>query len=372
MAPALDTSSPVVVALSTLSTTATALATDAVDILTPALDAKDAIRRHLLDNGDITAIQTGARQPVAAVDGGMTKEKLYAVDLLVAVACASLTPPGRCPDAKVWAQIHPREGDNDRLVAAVMAAQEITALAEAPEGYSRWLDGSTATPLLSVARALGSHSDHVRGEATAAARNLNLVAAVQALAGTHAQDVIALPKADSRSFYADAIAQAIGHHIPGGDRMLALNVLNPGEMLPPRPAVEVIDVRFRVPDEATAEQRDLAQRLDDATEPLRRAGKNGTHIVTYFKPSHGASVTKIELRAPDTASVHTSAQRAAELVNSYCVAGLLEPIPQHQVDLKAKGVSAVTDVYRQQLGTHLPPQHQAALRPVLARNYRSS
>lgn len=367
---------PLGAALAAIDATVANLANDAIGIFTPVVHARNALRRHLLSTEQIiTFDQHAPTQHAIAVDGGMVKESLYAADLLVAVAAGYSTTTQPAPVARVWTHLAQRRPDNDRLLAAAMAAHELALLAEAATTSSAtvYMDGSTATPMVSIARALGSRSPEVSEQTAELITSLGLPAAVEQLVNTHSHRVIALPKADSQQRFSETYARQTGLNIPGGDRMLAMNVLEPGELLTPRPASELATTEFRVSDNAAEHVHHCAHEMDAALTELRRAAATGAHAVTYFKPTHSRSVIKLEFRA---SSHHRSdiTSRAQELVgqlNADTAAAVLEPLAQYQADLKAKQVSEITTLLRSRLASALPSDLRTTLTPTLVRNYRT-
>ncbi|NYD24858.1 hypothetical protein [Kineococcus aurantiacus] len=370
------------------------LATEAHRLLSPVAAFRSTLRERLLVDGQIVPFAHRAaaltpRHSIAAVDGASVREHLYAADLVVAVAVAAegMTSVGGHPlSHRHWAHVREHESENDRLLSAAMASLELQLLADLSHDV-RILDGSHGTPVIALSTALAARS---RGVAGAAAELVTdeVVAAVRSLADpdqrVHPGEVVALPKADSAHAFAGVYRARYGLDLPGGDRFLAAQVLEPGEMLYPRAAAEVAGVHFTVREEAPQRVQEAASTLDQAIAPLREAAGSAQLLVTYVKPATADTVLKVEFRVSeplvDAGAPASSRASSRALGEAQRLAGLLsaetpgphlqEPFAQYAVDLLAKSVSVGAEALNQSMIAMLPPGSEDYL-TLLARSYRT-
>ncbi|WP_432573325.1 hypothetical protein [Kineococcus sp. SYSU DK005] len=376
--------------MSALLAEAGALAQEAHRLLSPVARSRSDLRERLLAEGQVLpfphrAAALAPRHSVVAVDGASVREHLYAADLMVAAAVAAegmTSVGGHALSQLHWAHLREHESENDRLLSAAMAGLELRLLADLSHDL-RILDGSHGTPVIALSTALAARSETVAGAAADLVTD-EVVAALASLADpdrrAHPGEVVALPKADSAHAFADLYRARYGLHLPGGDRFIAAQVLQPGEMLRPRPADEVAGTHFSVREEAPAKVRAAVERLNRAVAPLREAANEGLLLVTYVKPVTCDTVLKVELRVSEPlADVPSSAPEVA-LEEAARLAGLLsaetpgphlqEPFAQYAVDLAAKSVSVGAEALNQSMISMLPPGSDDYL-TLLARSYRT-
>ncbi|NAZ87753.1 hypothetical protein [Kineococcus indalonis] len=367
------------------------LAQEAHRLLSPVARSRRELRERLLAEGQVLAFPHRAaalapRHSIVAVDGASVREHLYAADLMVAAAVAAegMTSVGGHELSQLhWAHVREHESENDRLLSAAMASLELRLLAELSHDL-RILDGSHGTPVIALSTALAARSTAV-AEAAADLVTDEVVAALASLADpdqrAHPGEVVALPKADSAHAFADLYRGRYGLDLPGGDRFIAAQVLQPGEMLHPRPADEVAGMHFSVRDEAPAKVHRAAERLNRTIAPLREAAHESLLLVTYVKPVSTDTVLKVELRVSESlAATTSSAASSVALEEAARLAGLLsaetpgphlqEPFAQYAVDLAAKGVSIGAEALNQSMIAMLPPGSDDYL-TLLARSYRT-
>ena len=370
------------------------LAQEAHRLLSPVAAFRSTLRERLLADGQIVpfahrAAALAPRHSVAAVDGGSVREHLYAADLMVAVAVAAegmTSVGGHALPHRHWAHVREHESENDRLLSAAMASLELQLLADLSHEV-RILDGSHSTPVIALSTALAARSRAV-AETAAELVTDEVVAAVRSLADpdqrTHPGEVVALPKADSAHAFAGLYRARYELDLPGGDRFLAAQVLEPGEMLHPRAATEVAGVHFTVSEEASKRVQEAASRLNQAIAPLREAVGSGQLLVTYVKPASADTVLKVEFRVSEPlgdASTSVSSRASSRaLGEAQRLAGLLsaetpgphlqEPFAQYAVDLVAKSVSVGAEALNQSMIAMLPPGSEDYL-TLLARSYRT-
>ncbi len=364
---------PVAALLEDVLAQAAGLAQAAHHLLAPIAGRRDDLRRRLLDDGliqPLPASPPAASGPVtlAAVDGGSVREHLYAADLMLAVAtsAAGMTSAGDRPLVHgQWARVRAHEAENDRLLAAAMAALELQVLAELTHDL-RILDGSHGTPVIALSTALAARSPTVAA-AAAELVTADVLAAAAALADPaalpHPGRIVALPKADSAHAFTQACQDRYGLHLPGGDRFLAAQVLDPGEMLYPRVAEELAGLHVPTPVEAPQAVQQAAAALGDAVDPLRRAAQRRRLLLTYVKPSTAGTALKLETLTADPLpdspgqpgpavdAVARLAQRVAEETPGPF---LQEPFAQHAVDLAAKSVAVSAEALHHAMLAHLP------------------
>ena len=361
------------VLLQSLIEEAGALASQAHALLAPAAGARDELRDRLGDTDDIMHIGppvTGERT-IVAVDGGSVREHLYAADLMVAVAVAAegMTSTQALPLSQAhWTRIIAHESENDRLLSCAMASLEVRLLADLTHDL-RILDGSHGTPVIALSTALTARSRDVRLAALAIV-NDSIVEAIRVLANPHPGNgvVIALPKADSSRYYSDDFKHKFGLDLPGGDRFLAAQLLQPGEMLRPREANEISTLHFPVPENAEPQVQELCRTLDDAIKPMRDAAQARNLRVTYLKPFSADVVIKMEFRGDDA-----EAARLARLVSDETPGPYLqEPFAQYAVDLAAKSVSVGAEALNQAMLAQLPAEGSEGYIMWLARSYRTN
>ena len=142
------------------------LALHADSILAPISTNRELIRERLLGAGRIVAFDppTTDRPTIAAVDGGSVTERMYAADMLVAVAVSAegMTGPTGLPlGHSVWTAVERHQRDLDRLTGAAMVAQELRVLHDLTHDL-RIFDGSHGTPVIGLSAALFSRNDLVR------------------------------------------------------------------------------------------------------------------------------------------------------------------------------------------------------------------
>ncbi|MGV8910703.1 MAG: hypothetical protein ACOH1Y_17135 [Propionicimonas sp.] len=378
------------VLLDNLMTRVPALIEQVHALLGPVAESKTKIRARLLDAGQIIPIgpRTGASFSLAAVDGGVVIQQLYAADMIVAVAASAdgMTSDGTQElKSANWATIVEHHTENSRLASAAMAALELKVMAGLTHNV-RIIDGSHATSVIALSTALFAHETKVRDAVIRLLADDEILHAVSVIANPtvmHAaspgSEIIALPKSDSAHRFREAfateyqLAATLDEGVlSGGDKFLASQVLQPGEMFVPRTVTELAGLHFPTPKDANRAITELCDAYDAAVEPLRTAAQDDLLQVTYLKPEGSDTVVKMEFREthnPSNAAV--TAARLARVVSDETPAPhLQEPFAQYAVDLAAKSVSAGTTALQQALLNGLPPEAEAYL-PMLMRGYRT-
>ncbi len=357
------------------------IALQAHDLLTPVASARDELRARLLDGGHILPIaDPPTSQPrIAAVDGACVREHLYAADLLVAAATAAdgLHPTASPLPAKTWQQVIVHDSENDTLLSAAMAALELAVLG-ATDRDLRIVDGAHGTPVIALSTAFFTHRTTV-AETAAHLVDDDVLAGLHTLATD--TGVIALPKADSATEFTRHYATTEQPAFAGGDKFLATQVLQPGEMLYPRAATSVgRGLRPGNLDDAPGPVQTAARAVDEAAAPLRARARNRALLVTYVRPRTADTVLKVEYK-PDTSlsetldhhqpAVRHGQQLAAVLSEETPGPHLQEPYPQHAVDRLVKQVGLGTQALSQAMLANLPAGSDSYVH-LLARSYRTS
>lgn len=348
----------------------------------PLVAARDTLRARLLDDGAILPVPEQPVTPVAsmcAIDGSRVTEKMYAADLVVAVAVTANARSARealPTSSSTWADIVRHVDGTDRLCEAAMGCQEVMLAASAPHQV-RILDGSFVTPIIAMREGLYVKNPDIRDRV--ADRLLSDWDAPAALAEVFFPSrgtVIAVPKSDSANRYADQYATTYGLTLPVSDRFLAAQVLAPGEMLAPRRLVELANSEVRDPD-GSAKVHNAAAVLRASVEQANAAARDGNAFTTYFKP-HGAAGAGTVLRFeylitgdPDPAAPAHAQKRAAILNAETPAPHMLEPFAQWAVDKQAKLISSGTNALRAALIKNLAPAQADAYATFLAQNYRT-
>jgi hypothetical protein len=309
---------------------------------------------------------------IVCVDGGVASEQTDALTWIAAVGVNSAN------DSDVAAALVIPVGSHaERVRSMVMALCELAAALETIETHGEvWMDGSLATPLISVVTGL-LVSDDVTSELIC-----------KALADYNA-DVLfgdfihyaslgkirALPKQDTATSYCEEWARQVQHGelaawlMMQRDRIVATQVLRPGQFLHPRRGKEAARVEAKVPATAAAATKGWAVQFEELLSHWRT---DVDAYVTYAVPANSPlRAVKIEY----TASSGTDGAEVLELAGTLCgqatesVLGsrILEPLPQHQADRLAK--SQVTSLI-----TQLGSAAQLAFRethPAAVRHYRT-
>lgn len=352
----------------------------------PLVAARDTLRSQLLANGEIVPFPgTPAHMPesMCAIDGARIREQMYAADLLVAVATtadARSTSVRYPSDSSVWADVLRHQDGTDRLAETAMGAQEVLLAARAPHDV-RILDGSFVTPLIALREGLFVKSANVRDAAASLLlTQWNAPEALSNLIDGAAGHVLALAKSDSAVHFVQDYGTRFGFTFPVSDRFLATQILDPGEMLAPRPLKELVKQEVGEPEGSQAVKR-AASRLREQYNRIAAMATHGRMRTTYFKPimpGAGANGPKTVLRfeyvVPNDVAVDDIAYAAelASIINTDVVPPfMLEPFCQYTVDRQAKQISSGTKALRERMLTSLPKERADAYRALLASGYRT-
>lgn len=354
----------------------------------PLVSIRENLRSQLLQAGEILPIPTSPSSPpesMCAIDGARIKDQMYAADLLMAVATAAdarATTTKLAVEPLVWADVLRHQDGTDRLAEAAMGSQEVALAAAAPHQI-RILDGSFATPVIALREGLFVRTAEVRDKvADLLMGDLAPVEALRALIEGGSNGVLALPKSDSAVKYSTDYAARFDASLPVADRFLATQVLRPGEMLAPRPLMEMSHQKVDEP-EGSAKVKRAAAALRDTVAGLAARAASGRIRTTYFRP-HAAgagdsagfgTVFRFEYLS-DTGLTPTeqgqlAAEHAAVIASDVYAPHLLEPFCQWMVDRQAKAISAGATSLRERMLASLPKDRADSYRRLLAIGYRT-
>lgn len=365
------------------------IAADAHDLLAPMGIARAQLRQGLLDRGMIVPIGDPNPPPIsiAAVDGGSVREPLYVADLMVIVATSAegMTSIGGHPlHQSHWTNIITHEADNERVLSAAMAAHELALLNRLGHDL-RILDGSTTSPVLNLWSGLIARSTNAR-DMTIELITDEVLQSIHALGDptnrTNPGRIVAMPKSDSSHHFMDHYRKTFGLTLPGGDRFMAAQVLNHGEMLYPREAIEHQFLPVSVNKDDPKHVQAMAADLASAVAPIRAAADERRLVVTYLKPESADTVLKAEVLVPEPLPIDpTTGETTSGLAEVQLVARYLsdetpgphmqEPFAQYAVDLAAKSVSVGASALNQSMLASLPEGSESYM-SLLVRSYRTS
>jgi hypothetical protein len=345
-------------------------------------NSRQQIRDRLLADGRIIPIGS-ERQPaasIAAIDGGVVIEPMYAADLMAAVAVSAegLTITESKPvSSATWAQISAHAVGNESVARLRMLVLELGVLSEISHDL-RFIDGSPINAYIALSQALygadGPLADASPLVATAVelAQHPAIGTAANLISGGHEPTrVVALAKADVGTAYAETILRDYDIDAKVVDKTLAALVLEPGEMFRPIPATSRGHMNVVVRDTADPQIKAAAHRINTSLAPIRDAIANNAMVITYLKPETGITAIKAQFVTSSPADPVPDAARIARLIADETPGpDLQEPFPQYAADLAAKNVSHGVNALRQSMLTALPPEASDYLALIL-RGYRT-
>lgn len=345
----------------------------------PLMRMRETLRAQLLESGDIRPYPAApARMPdsMCAIDGARVNERMYAGDLLTAVATsadARSCATKYSPDSAVWAAFMRHDNGVEKVSEAAMASLELAVAVRAPH-QMRIIDGSFVTPMIGLRQGLFVHGD----VQTAVARVLTEWDAVSNLATLMEQApgrVLALAKSDSSTHYVHK------HNVADlriSDRFLATQLLQPGEMFSSMPLKALIGQKVdEQSDRTPGDVSRVSRALGEVFEHLSSLARQDLIRTTYFKPHTNAgagTVLRFEyaLTADQLADDKAVAAEYAAIINQDVYAPhMLEPFCQYTVDRQAKQISDGTQMLRERMMQMLPDDKAASYRALLATGYRS-
>jgi hypothetical protein len=347
----------------------------------PLLTAKQALRSELSAAGEI---QTFAQNPtdlptsMCAVDGARIREQMYAVDMLYAVATAKdarFTTEHPPVTPQVWARPMRHMDGTEAVVQTAMGALEVSVAASVPHQVVA-LDGSLLTPLLALQSGLRAKSSKVKDAAAEILLDPAIAPldALGALLDRPAGTLLALTKSDSATQFTAAYKTRFGINAQVADRILATQLLKPGEVLAPRVMTELAHHQTLGEMRGAAPVRAAAARLDELVTRIATMAAAGKVHTTYFKPYGAHTVVRFEFLTDtaDPAEALAAAVRWAGILNADTNAPhLMEPFCQYAVDREVKTISSGAKALKNQMLSQLPPAQAAAYRTLLAEGYRT-
>lgn len=308
-------------------------------LVEPVTGLADRLRDHL-DTADgvfdYTQSPHTTTQTAACVDGAVADDQTDALVWVTAVGVAHTD--GRANHTATTSAVVPVSGDTERLRSALMATCELSA-STAWKDRMVFIDGGLATPLISVAQGLTVRDPDVAASIEQHYQDSDITEVVNTyLDRLLVGKIAALPKQDTATGYIDLWTTSLGDSLPDSqrqmlsrlrDRPVISGLLQPGEMLHPRPATELTRTEAKSP-----EGYDASSALDDAYGRMRQA--DGLHV-TYFKPTRlPTRVIKVEYLERDPDGFTDGRTLAAMLDTQTRGPRMKEPLMQHQVDQAAK------------------------------------
>lgn len=375
--------------LEALINEASNLAQEAHDLLEPVASVRTTLRNRLLDEGRILTIADTPPAPcsLVAVDGGSVREPLYAADLLVCVATSATgmtSTPGPELEHAHWAQVLEHTAENQTLLGAAMASLELRLLQKLTHDI-RILDGSTTSGIISLSQSLNIRNPTAVAHAAALFTD-DLLSAIHGLASPHTRDnpgqIVALPKSDSSDAFQTLFAGRYNLTLTGGDKFIAAQVLDPGEMYYPRAAPEHQHPPVSIPRDAPGTAKRAAEQLAEAVQPIATAAADRRIVVTYLKPATADTVIKAEIQTSEPLPADRTDHHATAVTEVRAMGRILsdetpgpflqEPYAQYAVDLAAKNVSVGVDALQQAMIANLAAEPDAAnYLMYLTRSYRT-
>lgn len=345
----------------------------------PLLAARDRLREELTASGEIAAFEAKPATPVhsmCAIDGARIREQMYAVDLLYAVAAgkdARFTEVQLPVESLVWADIMRHMDGTELLVQTAMASLEVAVAASAPHQIVA-LDGSFLTPMIGLQSGLFAKQPAVRD----AAADILLgehqpIAAVRKLLDKPASSLVALTKSDSSVKYTQILGERFGMRLNIADRVLATQMLRPGEMLAPRVLTELASQNVNEV-KGSAKAKRAGFELAQASSMMSNIARDGRAVTTYFKPYGAHTVIRFEFfsDSADSSKIMEQAKVYASILNSDTKAPhMLEPFCQYAVDREVKTISAGARALKDRMLSQLPAERASAYKTLLAEGYRT-
>lgn len=345
----------------------------------PLVEARANLREQLVAAGEIITVpETPKAMPesMCAIDGARVTDKLYAADLLVAVAStanAHSTHVKHPNDSSVWADIQRHVDGTERLAQAAMGAQEVLLASRAPHAL-RIMDGSLVTPLIALSQGLFVKVPALRDRvAELLLSEWNIPTALASLIAGAPGTLVAIAKSDSSTAYATRFGDDYGVRFPVADRFLATQILQPGEMLKPRALTELLGQKIDEP-EGSARVKSAANQLRPHYEKLASMARENRAQTTYFRPRGSHTVLRIEYlldESVDPSDSSTAAEYASIISTDMAPPHMLEPFCQHAVDKQAKQISSATEALKARMLKSLPADKADSYKALLAQSYRT-
>lgn len=342
------------------------LATQATQMLEPAIEQREQLRSALSALGLITTFQPRQAATVAGIDGGFAVERTSAVDISLSVAVGVEGLTGETvhwsgTQYEWWTRVSRHDLETERLARGIMVAQELAVLHNAPHSLLI-LDGSHITPVIQLNTALTAQSEELRKEAQRVWERLHAVEALKS-AATNVK-VIAMPKYDSSRVVCDKLANKLGMEIPGDDKHLLGLLLQPGELLLPQQVPEQpwVSLHFNA---RSATDEKWARAFEEAIEPLKQRELE----FTYFKPTEFSSAYRIEFKQnvsdEEFNTILTTLQ--SQITGPF----VREPYPQYLADVMAKSVGLGLSALQTAVQLHMSGMGRPEIAELLIHSYRT-
>lgn len=350
----------------------------ASEVLEPIADTRANLREKLLNEGWIQNVPptTDQQAPfsMCAIDGARVTERMYGADLLVAVATCSdaLYSQKHEPSvSEVWAEIAQHNNELDRVVGAAMATLELKVATKVTHQI-RLLDGSFITPVLEFMKGVGSSTASVRESITDIIVKENVPEMLTSLLSRDPnRPVIALPKSETATHYGKKFESVFHVKQTVTDRVMASQILDPGEILIPRPLSEWEGVHIQAHTGARIATQKAATQLTNAITPFLQETRNGNAQTCYFKPDHSSGVIRLEYVSDKPEDFEKAFEYARILSKEINAPHTLEPTAQWAVDRKAKSISIGVKALRAGMLSSLTPEQKKKWGKLIAENYRT-
>lgn len=325
----------------------------------------------------VKSVETGVvPESLCAVDGARVQEKMYAADLLIAVAVSANGKSGKRDlptPSKAWGQVLENDAGNSRVNAAAMAALEANLIAEV-EHQIRILDGGFITPLLGISEGVQSKTRDNRrvvyrllsDKATAPAAAL-----ADMYSHTQTRPIIAIPKSDTSSNYVAHVNKTFGTHINLRDRFFASQTLQPGEYLKPVQLFAYTNYEIPAHQDILVKERKILADVQKSVNILVDRCARGELFFTYLKPTNSTTVIRFEFLCPPGNETETAARLAAIVNGETHAPHMLEPYAQVVVDKQAKAISPATQTVKNMIVNNLTEEERKRYGYLLLRNYRT-
>lgn len=341
--------------IASLTAQAAQVAQDLDALLAPIGQHRDRLRETLIGSGAIRQVPPhDPGIPITAVDGAFVAQPLYACDLITALAAAA--PGIHTPDTSInypyetYACALPRGISRDAISKLLMFSLELGVNAQLPADLPGIIavDGALATPVIGVLTSLSQTRGTVPQKILTHVEP-HILAGIAAISEP-TRTTIGLPKADTSSDWAHHWSELIGFPLPPTDRLIATQLLEPGEYLEPRTATGGMNLGKNRPDTTSGE---LIAAVEQATGLFRELARQGAHKSTYFKPTT-CHDTVIKIEYLHGHGNYTIADIVAAVNADTPGPHLQEPFSQYLVDVTVKTVSVGSEALRGNLLNQLP------------------
>jgi len=342
------------------------LASQATQMLEPALEKREQLRSAMNSLGLITTYQPSQVATVAGIDGGFAVERTSAVDISLSVAVGVEGLTGEIvhwsgTQYEWWTRVSRHDLETERLARGVMVAQELAVLSNAPHSLLI-LDGSHITPVIQLNTALTAQSEELRREAQRVWERLHTVEALKSTATD--VKVIAMPKYDSSQVVCEILENNLGMEIPGDDKHLLGILLQPGELLLAQQVPEQPWASLHFNARSAADEK-WSGAFEEAIEPLKQRALK----FTYFKPTEFSSAYRIEFKGNVSAEEFNTILTTLE--SQITGPFVREPYPQYLADVMAKSVGLGLSALQTAVQLQMSGMGRPEIAELLIHSYRT-